>query len=357
VQIITPEDLEATARARLTPGAFAYIAGGAERELSLAENLAAWSRIGLMPSHLHAVAGGSARATLFGQRLSFPAMVAPMAFQRLACDAGEGAMRLASAAQGIGMVLSCQTSCPPEALPSAATPLWFQLYLQPVASHTYALAARALAAGATALVVTIDAPISGLRDREQRAGFQLPDGIGAVMLQDLPVVMPLALQQRQSPVFDGVMARTPGWADLAQLCAQSPVPVLAKGVLSIADARRAVAAGCAGIVVSNHGGRVLDGTPAPASVLAGIRAACPAVPILVDGGIRRGSDVFKAIALGADAVMIGRPALYGLAVDGAAGASWLLQRLREEFEVTMALCGCVSLAEIGPHCLTRIGAT
>jgi 4-hydroxymandelate oxidase len=255
-------------------------------------------------------------------------------------------MRMAAAAQGIGMVLSCQTSVAPEDLPQAPGPVWFQLYLQPDPQATRAMAARALAAGAEALVVSIDAPINGLRNREIRAGFRLPEGVEAVMMP------PLSQQSvGESLVFDGLMALAPVWADLAALCTESPVPVLAKGVLRPGDATLAVRAGCAGIIVSNHGGRVLDGVPGAADVLPAIRALHPRLPILADGGIRQGSDIFKALALGADAVLIGRPAYYGLAVDGARGASQILRRLREEFEVTMALCGCRSPEEIGADAL------
>ncbi len=344
--LLTLADFETEAEARLPPDIFAYLAGGAGDERSLRANTAAWARIGLMPRHLRPVAGGSAAVSLLGQRLAFPALVAPMAFQRLACPEGERGMARAAAAQGIGMVLSCQTSVAPEALATIPGPRWFQLYLRPDGSETRALAARALAAGASVLVVTVDAPLNGLRDREQRAGFALPADVRPVMLDALPPAPPLP--EGESLVFDRLMALAPGWQDLARLCAESPVPVLAKGVLCPADAQAAVAAGCAGVIVSNHGGRVLDDTPAPASVLSAIRAALPDRPVLVDGGIRRGGDIFKALALGADAVLLGRPALWGLAVGGAAGASQVLRRLRDEFEVTMALCGCATRAEIGP---------
>lgn len=344
--LLTADDFELEAGRRLPSEIFAYLAGGAGREITLARNCAQWDEIGLMPRPLRDLAGGTAARQILGARLAFPALVAPMAFQRLACPQGEAAMRLAAAAQGIGMVLSCQTSVAPEDLPQAPGPLWFQLYLQPDPHITRAMAARALAAGAEALVVTIDAPINGLRNREVRAGFHLPAGVQAVMMPPPP-------QPPEGPslVFDGLMAMAPRWADLAALCAESPVPVLAKGVLHPDDATLAVQAGCAGVVISNHGGRVLDGAPVATDVLPAIRARHPELLILADGGIRQGSDIFKALALGADAVLIGRPAYYGLAVDGAAGASQILRRLREEFEVTMALCGCRSPDEIGSDAL------
>lgn len=344
--LLTAEDFEQEADRLLPLEVFSYLAGGAGQETTLARNTAQWAEIGLVPRHLRNLAGGTAVRQILGAALAFPALVAPMAFQRLACPEGEAAMRLAAAAQGIGMVLSCQTSVAPEDLPQAPGPLWFQLYLQPDPQVTRALAARALAAGAEALVVTIDAPINGLRNREVRAGFRLPQGVQAVMMPPPP-----QLPEGGSLVFDGLMALAPVWADLAALCAESPVPVLAKGVLHPDDAALAIEAGCAGVIVSNHGGRVLDGVPGVADVLPAIRARLPGLPVLADGGIRQGSDIFKALALGADAVLIGRPAFYGLAVDGARGASQVLRRLREEFEVTMALCGCRSPDEIGPETL------
>ena len=342
---LTLDDFAAEAARRLPPDVLAYLDGGAEREVTLRRNLTQWAEIGLMPRPLRRLAGGSAAIRLLAADLSFPALVAPMAFQKLFCPEGESAMRRAAAAQGLGMILSCQTSTAPEDLPPAPGPLWFQLYLQPDPQATRALAARALAAGAEALVVTIDAPLNGLRDAEARAGFQLPPGVRPVLLDALPQPVPPG---GHSLVFDGLMALAPAWEDLASLCAESPVPVLAKGILHPEDAALAQQAGCAGIVVSNHGGRVLDGVPGAAEVLPTIRARVPGLPILADGGIRRGSDIFKALALGADAVLIGRPACHGLAVEGARGASQVLRRLREEFEVTMALCGCRAVAGIGP---------
>lgn len=279
------EDFETEARARLAPEVWAYLSGGAEREITLAANRAQWAGIGLRPQMLRDLRGGGAGAVILGRALSFPALIAPMAFQRLLCPEGEAAMRLAAAAQGIGMVLSCQTSVAPEALPQAPTPLWFQLYLQPDPAATRALAARALAAGAEALVVTLDAPINGLREREEAAGFALPPGVAPVMLADLP---PAALPEGESLAFR-LMSLAPVWEDLAQLCAESPVPVLAKGILDRASAEAALAAGVRGLIVSNHGGRVLDGVATASEVLPDLRAALPEALILADGGIWRGA--------------------------------------------------------------------
>ncbi|MFP1645046.1 alpha-hydroxy acid oxidase [Pontitalea aquivivens] len=341
--VVTPplHDLEAAAAQCLPAPAFAYVAGGAGRERTLRANELAWGDHALRPRLMADMAGFSTATALAGLQLDFPCLVAPMAFQRLACAEGEAAMAQAAAAQGAGFVLSCQTSVPPE--DATVAPFWFQLYLQPDPAATRALAARALAAGAAALVVTVDAPLNGVRNREIAAGFRLPEGIRPVMLDALPAPAPAGIA--------GLLARAPVWKDLAALCAESPVPVLAKGVMTPEDATRAVQAGCAGVIVSNHGGRVLDGLPPTARVLPAIRAALPGVPMLVDGGIRSGEDMLVALALGADAVLLGRPAFYALAIDGAAGVAACLRRLRDEFAVAMGLMGRRTLAGIGPDCL------
>jgi 4-hydroxymandelate oxidase len=341
---------EQAAADRMDPAAFAYVAGGAGAEVTLRRNASAWADVAVRPRVMRDMAGFSTACALPGLELQFPCLIAPMAYQRLAHAEGEAAMALAAAAQGAGMVLSCQTSVPPEQV--AVAPFWFQLYLQPDPAVTRALAARALAAGATALVVTVDAPLNGIRNREIAAGFSLPAGIRPVMLDALPPVPP-----PEGDPIAGLLARAPGWADLAALCAESPVPVLAKGVLTPEDAVLAMRAGCAGVIVSNHGGRVLDGLPATALALPAIRAAVPGVPVLVDGGIRSGDDMLRALALGADAVLVGRPAFYALALGGAAQVSACLRRLRDEFAVAMGLMGLRSVVEIGPECLFTCPAT
>jgi 4-hydroxymandelate oxidase len=201
-------------------------------------------------------------------------------------------------------------------------------------------------------VLTVDAPVSGIRNREQRAGFQLPAGVAAVNLAS-PVLVP-ALAEGASPVFDGLMSVAPQWADVEWLCRQTGLPVLLKGILHADDARLAMQAGAAGIIVSNHGGRVLDSQWPAVKALRGIRAEVgPTVPVLVDGGIRRGTDVFKAIAMGASAVLIGRPYIYALATAGALGVAHLLRSLREELEIGMALSGCRTLSDITADAVRR----
>ena len=267
-------------------------------------------------------------------------------------------MAYAAAALGAGVVLSTQASVSLEAIAEAVQPdpgrgpLWFQLYLQHDRGFTQALVQRAEAAGYEALVLTVDAPTSGVRDRERRAGFRLPPGVGPVNLAGLPPPPQPDLRPGQSALFDGLLHQAPTWDDVAWLQSITRLPVLLKGVLHPADARQAVAAGAAGVIVSNHGGRTLDTAPATATALPRVvQAVGGAVPVLVDGGIRRGTDALKAMALGASAVLVGRPAVWGLANAGAAGVAHVLRLLRDELEVAMALTGCATLADATPALL------
>ena len=340
-------DFETAASKQLPDDIRAYLNGGAEAERSVAENRAAFGRIGLLPKLLADCGHGHTRTTILGVEAAHPVMVAPMAFQRLFDPQGETATAMAAAAQEAVMVLSCQTSVLPEDIADIPGRRWFQLYMQADHDATMSLVTRAASCGASALVVTLDAPINGLRDREVAAGFALDGDVRPVMLDALPHPPRPQLETGQSVVFDGMMVFAPKWPDLERLIADSPLPVIVKGCLRAQDAVRLMGMGVAGIIVSNHGGRVLDTTPAPITRLADIvKAAEGAVPVFVDGGIRRGSDVFKALALGAEAVLVGRPIMHGLAVDGARGASQVLRRLRDELEVTMALCGCATVADI-----------
>ncbi|MCE5973546.1 alpha-hydroxy-acid oxidizing protein [Sinirhodobacter sp. WL0062] len=338
---------EPHARDTLSAQAYAYVSGGAGHGAAIRRNREAWGRVLLDPALGRRLRDLDCGLDLFGRRYRFPCLVAPMAYQLLAHPDGERATALAAAAQGAGFVLSCQTSLPPDQV--AAGPFWFQLYLQPDRRATRALVEAAIAAGAEALVVTMDAPLNGIRNAEIDAGFALPDGVRPVMLDALPAQ---ASRQAENPIA-GAMAAAPDWADLATLCAEVALPVLAKGVMSPASARAALEAGCAGVIVSNHGGRVLEGLPATAQVLPQIRAAFPHALILVDGGIRSGEDLFRALALGADAALLGRPVFYALALGGAQGVSTCLRRLHDEFAVTMGLMGCERLAEITAERLYR----
>ena len=356
--LVTLADHEQHARTQLDDNAWAYFSGGAADEISLRANRSAWDALPLWPRVLRPLAGGHTRVPLLGRTLAHPILLAPVAFQRLAHPDGELAMAYAAAALGAGVVLSTQASVSLESVAQAVLPdpgrgpLWFQLYLQPDRGFTQALVQRAEAAGYEALVLTVDAPTSGVRDRERRAGFRLPPGVGPVNLTGPQVPAPSALSPGQSALFDGLLHHAPTWDDIAWLQSITRLPVLLKGVLHPADARQAVSVGAAGLIVSNHGGRTLDTAPATATALPRVvQAVGGAVPVLVDGGIRRGTDVLKAMALGASAVLVGRPAVWGLANAGAAGVAHVLRLLRDELEVAMALTGCATLAEATPALL------
>ena len=352
-------DYAAAAAERLEAQACAYFDGGAADELTLAANLRAWQQIGLQSRVLRPMAGAHTRVELLGRTLAHPVLLAPVAYQRLAHPEGELATAQAAAALQAGMVLSTQSSVPVEAVAHIirrdpdSGPLWFQVYIQPDRDFTLALVRRAEAAGCEALVLTVDAPVSGARDRERRAGFRLPPGVRAVHLEGLRPPPAPALQPGQSALFDGLLAAMPTWDDVAWLVGHTRLPVLLKGITHPEDARLARESGAAGLVVSNHGGRTLDTLPATAELLPRIVAAADGLPVLVDGGIRRGTDVLKALGLGASAVLVGRPQVHALAVAGAQGVAHMLRLLRDELEIAMALTGCRCLAEaadaLSPH--------
>ena len=354
--IINLADFEPHARARMSESAFAYLNGGAADELTLAANRAAWDGLQLLPRVLRDLSGGHTRVALLGREQAHPILLAPIAYQRLAHADGELASAHAAAAQAAGMVLSAQSSVEMEAVAQVfadepqSGPLWFQLYWRDDRDFMRALLARVEAAGYQALVLTVDAPVHGARDRERRAGFQLPPDVRAVNLGGRK--KPIELAPGQSAMFDGLMPRAATWAEVDWLRQESRLPLLLKGVSHPDDGREALRRGVTGLIVSNHGGRTLDTMPATATLLPPLRAAVgEAVPLLVDGGIRRGTDVLKAIALGADAVLLGRPYVYGLAACGALGVAHALRLLRDELEIAMALCGCKTLADATPALL------
>ncbi|MCD2512188.1 alpha-hydroxy acid oxidase [Comamonas endophytica] len=356
-EIVSLGDHERRAAEVLDAKAWAYFSGGAADERCLQANHNAWDALALWPRVLRPLAEGHTRTQLLGQEYAHPLLVAPMAFQRLAHADGELASAYAAAALGAGFTLSTQASLPLE-LPARAVlgtagrgPLWFQLYLQHDRGFTRELLQRVESAGYEALVLTVDAPVSGVRDRERRAGFRLPAGISAVNLQGLASA-PLPTD---GALCAGLLRHAPTWDDLAWLQGETRLPVLLKGIMHPKDALQAACLQAAGIIVSNHGGRTLDSAPPTAVALArvakALRSAGHTLPVLVDGGIRRGTDVLKAMALGASAVMVGRPIVWGLANAGAAGVAHVLRLLRDELEVAMALTGCATLADATPELL------
>ena len=350
-------DYERHAQARLPAGTWAFLNGGAGDECTLRDNRAAFERLRLAPRVLEDLRGGHTRCELLGSQFAHPILLAPVALQRLVHPEGERAAVQAAAALGGGCVVSTQASVGLEVLAqdhrsttsagSAPAP-WFQLYMQARQEDTLTLVRRAEAAGYGALVLTVDAPVQGLREREHRAGFNPPPEVEAVNLRGMAPLAHRAPSLVDSPLFGaGMLDSAPTWQTLDWLRARTALPLVLKGILGAHDAERAVQAGAAALIVSNHGGRTLDGLPATLDALPRVvQAVQGRVPVLMDGGIRRGTDVFKALALGASAVLIGRPYVHALAVAGGLGVAHALHLLRAELEVAMVLAGCRTLAQI-----------
>ncbi|MEU4253867.1 alpha-hydroxy acid oxidase [Amycolatopsis sp. NPDC026612] len=354
----TVAEFEAAARERLDPAHYDYFAGGAQDEITLRENEDAYKRLRLVPRVLRGSDKRDLSLTLLGTPSSMPILVAPTAFHRLAHRDGELATARAAARAGTIMIVSMAATTAIEDIAAAArevTPdpgLWFQLYLQPDLEFTEAIVRRAESAGVKAFVVTVDSPVLGRRERDDRNAFHdLPPGLAVENLRNIG-------ENRSggnaSHVREIVMSAGLNWDDIAWLRSKTKLPVLIKGVLHAEDARLAVHHGVAGIVVSNHGGRQLDTVPATIDVLPEIAAAVGgAVPVLLDGGIRRGTDVVKALALGADAVGVGRPVVWGLAAGGREGVSEVLEMLRADFDQALALCGGRHPADLTPDQVRR----
>ena len=346
----TPEpinvgDFERLAEERLEPGAFGYFAGGAGDEVTLRENEEAFQRVVLRPRMLVDVSSVSTTAEVLGQELSMPLLVAPTALQRLAHADGEAGLARAAAAAGTVYCLSSLASLRPREL-AAETPdgrNWLQLYWSRDRGFTSELLAEAEESGFGALVLTIDLPAAGRRERDLRARFRLPP--------DLPMPnLPRTLVGSEDfhLTLGEVVDTTLTWRDLEWLAGRCSLPLVLKGVLTAEDARLACEHGAAGLVVSNHGGRQLDGSPATLDVLPEVvDAVAGRTEVLLDGGVRRGTDVAKALALGARAVLVGRAPLWGLAAGGEEGARRVLELLREEILLSLLLLGCPSPAAVG----------
>ena len=339
--IASAADYERYFRDRADPALSAYIDGAGADSITARWNREAFSRLALHGRVLADMRGAHTRTRLCGIDLECPLLLAPVAYHRLVHEEGEVATALGASAGGVVMTVSTQASRTLEDIAAAATtPLLFQLYQQPDRADTLRLVRRVEATGYRALVVTVDAPVTGLRNSEQRAGFRLPAAVRAVNLDGM-ATLDMAGAPGRSPVFSGLLDHAPGWGDIEWLRRETPLPILLKGILHPDDARRALACGIDGLVVSNHGGRTLDTLPATLDALPAIATADQGrVPLLLDGGIRRGTDIVKALALGASAVLIGRPQLHALAIAGASGVAHLLTILRTELEVAMALAGC-----------------
>ena len=329
--------LEVVARARLEPQIFDFFAGGADDEETLRANEDAFGRIGLVPRVLRAVRPEIFQ-DLLGVPLRTPVVVAPTAFHRLAHPEGELATARAAACAGALYIVSMAATTPVEAIAAAGPLTWFQLYIQPDLGFTEAVLRRVEAAGCRGLVVSVDSPVFGYRDRDVRNGFfDLPGGLVCENMRD-----PDDPDKVRSIQFDPDLT----WEHIDWLRSRTELPVVLKGIAHPEDAELAIAHGARAIIVSNHGGRQLDTQPAAIKLLPPIaEVVAGRVPVLLDGGVRRGTDVLKAMALGATAVGIGRPILWGLAVDGETGVRDVLEILTAELVRAMTLCGCHTPAD------------
>jgi len=338
-------DYERLAEEVMDAGAFGYFAGGADDELTLRENVDAYRRWQLRPRVLTGIDAVSTATSVLGTSLSMPVLVAPVAFQRMAHPDGEaGTARAAAAAETVMVLSTLATSTPADV--AAAAPgakRWFQLYCYRDRGITRALVDQAAEAAFEAIVLTVDAPRLGRRERDLRTGFVIPADVTvpsfAAAAGGPAAGTPADMFSLMDPAVD--------WRELERLASESPLPVLVKGLVTAEDARLACEHGAAAIVVSNHGGRQLDGASATIDALPEVvEAVAGRVDVLVDGGVRRGTDVLKALALGARATLIGRPVIWGLAVDGERGALRVLELLRDEIELGLALLGCASPQQV-----------
>ena len=338
-------DFEPLAKARVSAMAWEYVNGAAADETTVRWNREAFSRIRLKPQVLNDVSKLDSRVTLYGREHQFPILLAPTAAHKLMHPEGELATaRGAGAAHASFVLSSFSTTRIEDVAATAKTPFWFQLYVQPDRGFTRSLVQRAESAGCSALCLTVDTPTAGARDRETRAKVSFPP---LPNLEGAKQAGGEEYRAAENKIYSAILDPTVTWKDVEWLRSFTKVPLLVKGILNPADAERAVQRGAGGIIVSNHGGRNLDTVPATIDALPLITEKIGGrVPVLVDGGIRRGTDVLKAIALGANAVLIGRPYLYGLAAEGQNGVTRVLQILQREFLMAMALSGRTSIKEI-----------
>ena len=341
-------EYEPLARERVEPGAWDYISGGANDEVSLTRNVAAFRRINLLPRVLVDVTTVDTSVELLGHTLPTPILIAPTGFQTLSHPDGELATARAAASVGTVMVLSTMSAFTIEEVSAAAAGIkWFQLYCYRNRSVTQRLVERAEAAGHEAVCLTVDLPRVGWRERDLRSGFQLPDHAVPRNFVGLIEQEAAKAQFEFADYIASLIDPSLTWEIVEWLRSITRLPIFLKGIHHPEDARLAIDHRVEGIIVSNHGGRQLDGVPATIDMLPRIvEAVGGRITVLLDGGIRRGTDIAKALALGADAILIGRPYLWGLAVDGEVGVKRVLDLLREELELAMALLGCNTIADL-----------
>jgi len=347
VDALNAADFEALAREKLDEGAYSYFAGGAGDERTLRDNLEAYARRRLRPRVLVDVSGASAATTVLGSEVSMPLLVAPVAFQRIAHPDGEPATARAAAAARTVMCLSTLATASAEEVARAAPAgdRWFQLYCFSDRGVTEALVDQAVEGGYRAIVLTVDAPLLGRRERDLRTGFAIPEEL------EVPSFARAIGGRRAATLREmfALLDQSLTWRDVEMLAELSDLPLVVKGVITAEDARLAVEHGAGAVVVSNHGGRQLDGVPATLDALPEVVEAVDGrVEVYVDGGVRRGTDVVTALALGARAALIGRPVVWALAAGGEDGVARLLGLLRDEIELALALLGCPSPDALEP---------
>jgi 4-hydroxymandelate oxidase len=345
---------EPLARRRLSKMAYDYVRSGGGDEISMSENRRGFERLQLAPNVLCDVSRIDTRLNLFGGELESPILLAPVAYHRLYHREGEIATARGASAAGAAFVISSFTTTSiAEIARNTQRPIWFQLYAQRDRAFTKDMVQRAVAAGCTAVCLTVDTPVLGCRYGQ--LSFALPKGMECVHLRGLEFKSAITGHKTQrAGIYDALFDPSFNWNDLEWLRSAAGVPVLLKGVLTPEDGKRAVECGADGVIVSNHGGRNLDMVPGTIDALPRVvEAVAGRIPVMLDSGIRRGTDVLMALALGAKAVLIGRPFVYGLAAGGAQGVERVVSILRDELERAMALTGRRSLAEIDSSVLWR----
>lgn len=362
--------LEAFARPLLTDAAYDYYSSGANGQFTLKDNLDSYARYRLLPRAFVDVSVIDTMTTLFKRTLSFPVLIAPMAMMKLCHEDGELAVARAVSTCGNTMIVSTMATSSVEEVASAmeekeSKPLWLQIYVLKRRDITESMIREAEVLGYEAIVVTVDAPRLGKREADERNVFALPHGLCLKNLEKIEEAASVVSLSEGADDVEGDASGNKFGRHFSHLIDPSvtediipwiksltQLPVLVKGVLAPDDARKAVEIGVDGIIISNHGGRQLDGVPAALDMLPPIAAAVGGrTRILIDGGVRRGTDILKAIALGADAVLLGRPTLWALTLGGQEGVEEALQLLKDEFELAMALCGCTKVSDVGPEFL------
>jgi isopentenyl diphosphate isomerase/L-lactate dehydrogenase-like FMN-dependent dehydrogenase len=346
MSVLSVADYERLAEERLEPGPWAYLAGGSGDEWTLRENRAAFERWTFRPRVLRDVSGISTTTTVLGRRIEVPVVVAPVAYQQLYDPDGECATARGASAAGTGLAVSTFSTRSHEEIASAAPGLlqWCQLYVFQDRGFTREHLAGAAAAGCSAVVLTVDTPRLSQRERDLRVGFEVPPDL------PLPYARAAIGEEAQNPADQfALLDASVSWRDLEWIAGESRLPVVLKGVVTAEDAALALEHGAAAVVVSNHGGRQLDGVPATLDSLPEVvEAVAGQVEVYLDGGIRRGTDVAKALALGARAVLAGRAPVFGLAAAGQEGVRRVLEILREELALTLSLLGCTAPDELTP---------